>query len=264
MRYALLVAVEESVELSEEDVERRYAEFMGFQDEMQVIYALFNEGYAASAGDELIRTDLCVEAIRLGRLLAGLMPDEPEALGLLSLMLLQDSRRAARTDNAGELVTLEDQDRSLWDADVIDEACGVLDRAVRLRRPGPYQLQAAIAATHAQAPTAADTDWREITVLYGRLSEIAAAPVVLLNRAVAVAMADGPAAGLELVDELEHTGALSDYYLLPATRADLLRRLHRDRDAAAANRLALELAPTDAERRFLRRRLAEVSGQQPA
>jgi RNA polymerase sigma-70 factor, ECF subfamily len=230
---------------------------------LAVIYALFNEGYGASAGDELIRKDLCAEAIRLGRLLAELMPDEPEALGLLSLMLLQDSRQAARTDSAGDLVTLEEQDRRLWDVQAIAEACRVLDRAVRLRRSGPYQLQAAIAACHAQAPTSADTDWREIAVLYHRLSEIAPTPVVLLNRAVAVAMADGPVTGLELVDELEGTGALADYYLLPATRADLFRRLHRDREAAAAYRRALELVPTDAERRFLRRRLGEVSEQHP-
>jgi RNA polymerase sigma-70 factor (ECF subfamily) len=228
---------------------------------LAVIYALFNEGYGASAGDALIRTDLCAEAIRLGRLLAELMPDEPEALGLLSLMLLQDSRRAARLDSAGELVTLEEQDRDRWDRAEIEAACKVLDRAVRLRRPGPYQLQAAIAACHAQAPTAADTDWREIAVLYDRLSEIAPAPVVSLNRAVAVAMSDGPAAGLALVAELEQAGALSDYYLLPATRADLLRRLGRDREAAAAYRRALELVATDAERRFLRKRLSEVSGQ---
>jgi RNA polymerase sigma-70 factor (ECF subfamily) len=230
---------------------------------LAVIYALFNEGYGASAGDELIRQDLCAEAIRLGRLLTELMPDEAEALGLLSLMLLQDSRRGARIDGAGELVTLEEQDRDLWDSQAIDEACKVLDGAVRLRRPGAYQLQAAIAATHAQAPTAADTDWREIAILYERLSEIATTPVVLLNRAVAVAMVDGPAAGLSLVDELEQTGALSDYYLLWATRADLLRRLRRDREAALAYRRALELVPTDAERRFLGRRLAEVSGQHP-
>jgi RNA polymerase sigma-70 factor (ECF subfamily) len=226
---------------------------------LAVIYALFNEGYGASAGDELIRQDLCAEAIRLGRLLAELMPDEPEALGLLSLMLLQDSRRRARIDAAGELVTLEEQDRDLWDREAIDTACKVLDRAVRLRRPGPYQLQAAIAASHAQAPTAGDTDWREIAILYERLSEIAPTPVVLLNRAVAVAMVDGPTAGLSLVDELEQTGALSDYYLLSATRADLLRRLRRDREAASAYQRALELAPTDAERRFLDKRLAEVS-----
>jgi RNA polymerase sigma-70 factor, ECF subfamily len=230
---------------------------------LAVIYALFNEGYGASAGDELIRKDLCTEAIRLGRLLAELMPDEPEALGLLGLMLLQDSRRSARLDSAGELVTLEDQDRDLWDVQRIEEGCNVIDGAVRLRRPGPYQLQAAIAACHAQAPTAADTDWREITALYDRLGEIAPTPVVLLNRAVAIAMADGPAAGLALVDELEQTDALSGYYLLPATRADLLRRLGRDGEAAASYRRALELAPTDAERRFLGRRLSEVSGQQP-
>jgi RNA polymerase sigma-70 factor (ECF subfamily) len=230
---------------------------------LAVIYALFNEGYSASAGDELIRHELCTEAIRLGRLLSELMPDEPEALGLLSLMLLHDSRRAARTDNAGELVTLEEQDRTLWHNEAIAEGCKVLDRAVRLRRPGPYQLQAAVAATHAQAPTAADTDWREIVILYERLSEIAPTPVVLLNRAVAVAMAEGPSAGLPMVDELEQSGALSDYYLLPATRADLLRRLDHNREAATAYLRALELAPTDAERRFLRRRLSEVTGQQP-
>jgi RNA polymerase sigma-70 factor (ECF subfamily) len=223
-----------------------------------VIYALFNEGYGASAGDELIRKDLCAEAIRLGRLLAELMPDEPEALGLLSLMLLQDSRRAARVDPDGELVTLEEQDRGLWDQAAIAEACAVLDRAVRLRGPAPYQLQAAIAACHALAPSAAETDWREIAVLYDRLSEIVPTPVVLLNRAVAVAMADGPASGLELVDELEGAGALAGYYLLPATRADLLRRLNRYREAGTAYRRALELAPTDAERRFLARRLSEL------
>jgi RNA polymerase sigma-70 factor (ECF subfamily) len=226
---------------------------------LAVIYALFNEGYGASAGDELIRKDLCAEAIRLGRLLAELMPDEPEALGLLSLLLLQDSRRAARIDRAGELVTLEEQDRGLWDAEAIDEACKLLDRAVRLRRPGAYQLQAAVAATHAQAPTAADTGWHEIAILYQRLSELAPIPVVLLNRAVAVAMAEGPAAGLALVDELEQTGALSEYHLLSATRADLLRRLGRNDEAAAAYRRALELVSTDTERRFLRRRLSEVT-----
>jgi RNA polymerase sigma-70 factor (ECF subfamily) len=223
-----------------------------------VIYALFNEGYGASAGDELIRRDLCVEAIRLGRLLAELMPDEPEALGLLSLMLLQDSRRAARVDPDGELVTLEEQNRSLWDQAAVAEAFTVLDRAVRLRRPGPYQLQAAVAACHAHAATSAETDWDEIAVLYHRLSEIVATPVVLLNRAVAVAMADGPSAGLKLVDEIDQSGALVDYYLLPATTADLLRRLNRYTEATTAYRRALELAPTDAERRFLRRRLSEL------
>jgi RNA polymerase sigma-70 factor, ECF subfamily len=226
-----------------------------------VIYALFNEGYGASAGDELIRGELCAEAIRLGRLLAELMPDEPEALGLLSLMLLQDSRQAARVDNDGELVTLEDQDRGLWDKAAIEDARSVLDRAVRLRRPGPFQLQAAIAACLTQAPTAGATDWQEIAILYNRLSEIAPTPVVLLNRAVAVAMAVGPASGLALVDELDGAGALAGYYLLPATRADLLRRLKRHGEAATAYQRALELAPTEIERRFLLRRLAEVSGE---
>jgi RNA polymerase sigma-70 factor, ECF subfamily len=150
----------------------------------------------------------------------------------------------------------------VWDRDAIEEACKLLDRALRLRRPGPYQLQAAIAACHAQAPTAADTDWRKIAVLYDRLGEIAPTPVVLLNRAVAVAMADGPAAGLALIDTLEANGVLSDYYLLPATRADLLRRLRRPGEAVAAYRRALELVPTEAERRFLLRRLCEVSGEQ--
>jgi RNA polymerase sigma-70 factor, ECF subfamily len=224
-----------------------------------VIYALFNEGYSATAGDELIRKDLCVEAIRLGRLLAELMPDEPEALGLLSLMLLQNARQVARVDTDGELVTLENQNRSLWDQAAIAEACSILDRAVSLRRPGPYQLQAAIAAGHGLARSAAETDWREIAVLYDRLNEIVPTPVVWLNRAVAVAMADGPASGLALVDELDQSGTLADYYLLPATRADLLRRLGRSAEAATAYRRALELAPTDAERRFLSRRLSETS-----
>jgi RNA polymerase sigma-70 factor (ECF subfamily) len=226
---------------------------------LAVIYALFNEGYGASTGDALIRRELCAEAIRLGRLLAELMPDEPEALGLLSLMLLQDSRRAARVDSDGELVTLEEQDRTLWDAVAVEEACKLLDRAVRLRHPGPYQLQAAVAATHAQAPSAEATDWREIVLLYDRLSQMATTPVVLLNRAVAVAMSDGAAAGLALVDELARAGTLSDYYLLPATQADLLRRLERNDEAAAAYHRALELAPTEAEQRYLSRRLTEIT-----
>jgi RNA polymerase sigma-70 factor (ECF subfamily) len=226
---------------------------------LAVIYALFNEGYGASAGADLIRTGLCAEAIRLGRLLAALMPDEPEVLGLLSLMILHDARRAARVDAAGDLVTLEEQDRSRWDTAVIGEACALLDAAVRRRRPGPYQVQAAIAACHASAPTAAATDWAEIAALYERLSRMVPSPVVALNRAVAVAMADGPAAGLRLVEQLERGGALADYYLLPATRADLLRRLGRSEQAEVAYRRALALAPTDAERRYLTRRLAEVA-----
>ena len=225
---------------------------------LAVIYALFNEGYGASAGAELIRTGLCAEAIRLARLLARLMPDEPEVLGLLSLLLLHDARRPARTDAAGDLVTLEEQDRSLWDTAAIAEACTILDAAVRRRHPGPYQLQAAIAACHASAPTAAATDWAEIAILYERLSQMVPTPVVALNRAVAVAMADGPAAGLLLVERLEQSGVLDGYYLLPATRADLLRRLGDKEHADVAYRRALELAPTDAERRYLTRRLTEI------
>jgi RNA polymerase sigma-70 factor (ECF subfamily) len=224
-----------------------------------VLYALFNEGYSATAGADLIRRNLCVEAIRLARLLVELMPDEPEALGLLSLLLLHDARRLARLDSAGDLVTLEDQDRSLWDRATIEEACAILDRAMRLRRPGPYQLQAAIAACHATAASPDDTDWAEIVILYDRLSQLAASPVVGLNRAVAVAMAFGPQAGLDLVDDIERGGELADYYLLPATRADLLRRLGRTAEARRAYTRALELAPTDAERRYLRKRLAEGS-----
>ncbi len=225
---------------------------------LAVIYALFNEGYGASAGAELIRTGLCVEAIRLARLLARLMPDEPEALGLLSLLLLHDARRPARMDAVGDLVTLEEQDRSRWDTAMIAEASTILDAAVPRRHPGPYRLQAAIVACHASAPTAAATNWTEIAVLYERLSQMVPTPVVALNRAVAVAMADGPAAGLQLVEQLEQAGDLDDYYLLPATRADLLRRLGDYEQAEAAYRRALELAPTDVERRYLARRLTEI------
>jgi RNA polymerase sigma-70 factor, ECF subfamily len=226
---------------------------------LAVLYALFNEGYGASAGADLLRQVLCTEAIRLARLLAELMPDEPEALGLLALMVLHHARSTARTDDAGDLVTLEDQNRALWDTTAISEASAVLDAAVRLGRPGPYQMMAAIAACHATAPTAAATDWAEIAMLYQRLAQMIPSPVIALNSAVAVAMADGPAAGLVLVEQIEHTGALSGYHLLPATRADLLRRLGRNDQAAAAYRRALELAPTDAERRYLTRRLAETS-----
>jgi RNA polymerase sigma-70 factor (ECF subfamily) len=226
---------------------------------LAVIYGLFNEGYGASSGADLVRKSLCDEAIRLGRLLAELMPDEPEALGLLSLMIVHDARRPARLDCAGDLVTLEEQDRSLWDTAAIDEGCAILDVAIRRRRPGPYQLLAAIAACHATAPTAEDTDWAEIAALYSRLNRMAPSPVVALNRAVAVAMADGPAAGLPLVDQIEQSGALAGYYLLPATRADLLRRLGRTQEANHAYRRALELAPADAERRYLARRITETA-----
>jgi RNA polymerase sigma-70 factor (ECF subfamily) len=227
---------------------------------LAVLYLLFNEGYSASTGDDIVRPDLTAEAIRLARLLATLMPEEPEATGLLALMLLHDSRRASRLDAAGELVTLEDQDRSRWDAAAITEGLALIDKARHRRRYGPYQLQAAIAACHARARQAADTDWAEIARLYRELYRLAPTPVVALNRAVAVAMADGPAAGLALVDELAAAGSLDAYFLLPATRADLLRRLGRREEAAASYRDALLLVATGPERRFLSKRLAEVGG----
>jgi RNA polymerase sigma-70 factor (ECF subfamily) len=226
-----------------------------------VIYLLFNEGYSASAGADLVRSGLCDEAIRLGRTLARLMPDEPEALGLLALMLLHDARRATRIDGAGDLVPLEEQDRTRWDAGAITDGLEVLDRALRRAQPGPYQAQAAIAACHATALDAAATDWVEIAALYGTLARMAPSPVVELNRAVAVAMADGPEAGLRLVEQLEASGALRGYRLLFATRADLLRRLDRRAEAATAYRCALDLTGNDAERRYLARRLAETSAQ---
>jgi RNA polymerase sigma-70 factor (ECF subfamily) len=223
---------------------------------LAVLYLLFNEGYAATAGADLVRRNLCAEAIRLARTLADLMPDEPEALGLLALMLLHDARRASRVDAAGDLIPLEDQDRTQWDRDAIDEGVAVLDAAIRRGQPGAYQVQAAIAACHATAPEPAATDWAEIAMLYRELSCLVRSPVVELNRAVAVAMADGPEAGLALVDALDASGALDGYHLLPATRADLLRRLGRRSEAAAAYRAALALTTGDAERRYLERRLA--------
>jgi RNA polymerase sigma-70 factor, ECF subfamily len=223
---------------------------------LAVLYLLFNEGYAASAGADHVRSDLCEEAIRLARLLAGLMPGEPETLGLLALMLLQDSRRTARVDADGDLVTLEDQDRSRWDRAKIEEGDAVLEAAAHLGRVGPYQVQAAIAVCHASAATAQDTDWPVIVKLYDRLLQLAPSPVVQLNRAVAVAMADGPQAGLALVEQLAAAGVLEDYGLLWATRADLLRRLDRTEEAAAAYREALVRAGTDAERRFFLQRLS--------
>jgi RNA polymerase sigma-70 factor (ECF subfamily) len=224
-----------------------------------VLYLLFNEGYTASAGTDLIRQSLCGEAIRLARVVATMMPDEPEAGGLLALLLLHDARRVTRVDEAGNLITLEDQDRTRWDTAEIDEGVDVLDRALRQGRPGPYQVQAAIAACHATATVAADTDWPQIAALYGQLATFVPSPVVELNRAVAVAMADGPAAGLALVEKLAANDGLAGYHLLPATRADLLRRLGRIGEAADAYREALGLAGTEAERRYLARRLAELS-----
>jgi RNA polymerase sigma-70 factor (ECF subfamily) len=226
---------------------------------LAVLYLLFNEGYAATSGADLVRRSLCAEAVRLGRTLAALMPDEPEAVGLLALMLLHDARRESRVDASGDLVLLDAQDRTLWDAAMIDEAVEMLERALRRGQPGPYQVQASIAACHATARDAADTDWIEIAGLYGELVKMTPSPVVELNRAVAVAMAYGPEAGLAIIDAIEATGALRDYHLLPATRADLLRRLDRWDDAAAAYRDAHALASTDAERRYLSRRLADVT-----
>ena len=226
-----------------------------------VLYLLFNEGYAATAGADLVRQNLSAEAIRLARVLIRLMPDEPEATGLLALMLLHDSRRLSRVDAAGDLVTLEDQDRGRWDATEISEGVSLLDGALRAGRPGPYQVQAAIAACHATAPTADSTDWPQIAALYRALAGFLPTPVVELNYAVAVGMARGPEAGLRLVAALETSGQLAGYHLLPATRADLLRRLGRSDEAAAAYREALELTSTDAERRYLSRRLAEAMNQ---
>jgi RNA polymerase sigma-70 factor (ECF subfamily) len=225
---------------------------------LAVLYLIFNEGYAASAGDDLQRRELCAEALRLGRVLAELMPDEGEVLGLLALMLLHDARREGRVSPDGELVLLEEQDRGRWDRARIGEGVGLLDRAIRRGPPGPYRLQACVAALHAVAPTAAATDWRRIVLLYDQLMAVASSPVVALNRAVAVAMVEGPAAGLALMDDLAASGELAGYHLLHAARADLLRRLGRRPEAAAAYRRALELTANPVERSFLRRRLAEV------
>jgi RNA polymerase sigma-70 factor (ECF subfamily) len=226
---------------------------------LSVLYLLFNEGYAATAGQDLIRRSLTDESIRLTRMLCALMPDEPEALGLLALMLFHDARTVARVDEAGDLVLLEDQDRSLWDASMIEEAASVLDAALRLRRPGPFQVQAAIAAGHAQAASAAETDWMQIAALYATLVEMVPSAVVELNRAVAVSMALGPEEGLAIVESLAERGELRGYYLLPAARADMLRRLGRYPEAASAYEEARDLAGTEAERRYLERRRREAS-----
>ena len=225
---------------------------------LAVLYLVFNEGYASTSGEQLITVELCAEAIRLARVLAELMPDEPEALGLLALLLLQDSRRATRIDAAGDMVLLADQDRHRWDRSEIAEGVALVERALRLGQPGPYQLQAAIAALHAEAPDAATTDWPQIVALYGELARLVPSATVALNRAVAVAELRGPEAGLALVDGLAGDRALAGSHLLHSTRADLLRRLGRWDDAAAAYRRARALARTTAEQRFLDRRIAEL------
>jgi RNA polymerase sigma-70 factor, ECF subfamily len=235
---------------------------------LSVLYLIFNAGYTAATGDELIRHDLCAEAIRLTRILAMLLANEPvlsgdisedaEALGLLALMLLHDARRPARVTAEGELILLEDQDRTLWDQAEMAEGTAVLERALAIHRPGPYQIQAAIAALHAEAKEPQDTDWPQITALYDALYDMLPSPIVELNRAVAVAMADGPEAGLRLLDQLDDAGTLKDYHLFHAARADLLRRTGWYDEAEAAYRSALALCQNGAEQSFLARRLAEV------
>jgi RNA polymerase sigma-70 factor (ECF subfamily) len=222
---------------------------------LRVVYLVFNEGYSASSGDSVTRAELSLEALRVGRLLVELLP-QPEAMGLLALMLLQESRRAARTTRAGELVLLEDQDRGLWDRAMIAEGVALTTRALRTRMFGPYCIQAAIAAVHAEAPSTRATDWSEIIGLYDVLSRLDPSPIVALNRAVAVAMRDGPAAVVDQVKAL--VAQLPDYHLAYAVHADLCRREGKMKDAAASYRKAIALARQEPERRFLERRLAEV------
>lgn len=226
-----------------------------------VIYLIFNEGYAATSGDRLIRKDLCSEAIRLGRLLCRLLPAEshrPENLGLLALMLLQNSRRDARINARGELVTLEEQDRSLWDRKEIEEGLALIEKALRLRRIGAYQLQAAIAAVHAEAKTALDTDWPQIVALYTELKQFNPSPIVALNHAAAVAMSEGFEQGLRLIEAAGASGKLDHYYSFHAARADVLRRLNRSQEAQAAYLRALELTTNEVEQKYVRRRLGEA------
>ena len=224
---------------------------------LRVIYLVFNEGYSASSGPSLTRLDLSAEAIRVGRLLVELLP-EPEAIGLLALMLLQESRRLARATPTGEIVLLSDQDRSLWNREQIAEGSALVERAIASRRFGPYTLHAAIAGVHADAATPEATDWNEIVGLYDLLLRMDPSPVIELNRAVAVAMRDGPEAGLALVDSILARGDLGDYHLAHAARADLCRRLGRSADARASYQRAIALARQDPERKFLERRLAEL------
>ena len=230
-----------------------------------VLYLIFNEGYSATSGNELMRRELCDEAIRLARVLTTLLVQEallsevPEAMGLLALLLLHDSRREARVGQEGELVLLEDQDRSRWDRGKIREGTGIMECALRMKQPGPYQVQAAISALHAQAARAEDTDWPQIAALYNELMKMTPSPVIELNRAVALAMADGPLKGLKLLDQPILKQELSDYYLFHAARADLLRRVGRVSEAREAYTLALNLCQNERERAFLRGRLLEVS-----
>jgi RNA polymerase sigma-70 factor (ECF subfamily) len=224
---------------------------------LRVIYLVFNEGYSASSGASVTRHDLSGEAIRLGRLLVELLP-EPEAMGLLALMLLQESRRAARSTEDGDLILLEQQDRSLWNREYIAEGIALVERALATRKFGPYTLQAAIAAVHAEAPTTAATDWAQIVALYDVLARADPSPVIALNRAVAVAMRDGPAAGLELIDAILQRGDLADYHLAHSARAEMCRRLGRNEDARLAYQRALALTRQEPERRFLERRLREL------
>ena len=225
-----------------------------------VIYLIFNEGYAASSGTELVRRDLCEEAIRLGRVLCELLPGEAENTGLLALMLIQHSRRDARVID-GELVTLEDQDRSRWDPNAIAEGLELVEKALRLGAPGPYQLQAAIAALHAQAARPEETDWPQIAALYEKLEEMTPSPVIELNQAVAIAMSGRLGDGLDRIEELGRTGVLDQYYLFHAARADLLRRMHRSGEAAESYREAIALATNPVELRFLKRRLQELGAE---
>lgn len=234
---------------------------------LAVIYLIFNEGYASAAGESLTRGELCAEAIRLGRVLSELMakepslPEEPEALGLLALMLLHDSRRQARTNPEGEIVLLEEQERSRWDHETIAEGVAILERALHMHRPGPYQIQAAISALHAQASRPEDTDWAQISALYQELLKLNPSPVIELNRAVAVAMVDGPMRGLAMLERLSSNKALRNYHLFHAARADLLRRAGWLDDARAAYRDALALSQNSAEQSFIKRRLAQIEQQ---